>query len=171
MGEPIPLRVVRPYSSVEEYLQAEAWTMDAKTVLLIGQDELAPGTMVRFEIVIDTGEKTIRAEGVVQKFVAARGPRPGGLRVRLKRIGAATKALIDRATEIRTTQKSLPPPPPSTRLDAPSDPVSVEAPLTEGPERSGVRHSVAPVEAPPNREELLSRLRERRRADAGEESA
>lgn len=141
MSDPIKLRVHRPYGSVDELLAAEAWTMDAKSVVLIDQDELPAGTVVRFEIVLDGGEKPIRAEGVVHKAVAPRGKRPGGLKIRLKRIGAAAKATIDRAIAIRKSRNSLapkrskrpppdaPPPEPATDAALPAEaPAAVDEP-------------------------------------------
>lgn len=176
MSEPASLRLVRPYATVDEYLDAEAWTIDGKSMVLIGRDELEPGAVVRFEIVLDSGEKPIRAEAVVHKIVAARGARPGGARVKFRRMGAATKAMIDRATELRKTQKSLPPPPPPA---SEPEPVSVESSVgprgAEPPEPSGVRHVIRAVEPPGNRDELLGRLRKRAESlaarDAASESA
>ncbi|HMR07798.1 MAG TPA: hypothetical protein PKA88_18580 [Polyangiaceae bacterium] len=181
MSEPRSLRIRRPYGTVEEYLAAEAWSIDSRSVLLIDEETLPSGEVVKFEIVLQDGSKPIRAEGVVHKAVQARGKRPGGLRVKLKRMGAQTKAFIDRAVTEKKAQRSIPPPapPPPEDEDAPLSevPQSVSAlvmteevqsaygesadthPSDNPPQASGVRHSK--VEAPPNRDELLRRLRER----------
>jgi hypothetical protein len=77
--------------------------------------------------------------------VAAQGGRPGGLRVRFKRFGAATKAFIDRAVNRGVMAERAP------------------EPLPPPEENSGIRsRAPSPVSAPPNRDELLARLRERR---------
>jgi hypothetical protein len=114
--------------------------------------------------------------------VAARGSRPGGLKVRLRRIGAATKAVIDQALAIKAERRSLPPPPPSKRAktktpvpptsDALPPPASdvLPPPASDAlpppaSERSGVRHRKV-VQPPADRDELLARLRERTLAKA-----
>ncbi|HEV8244656.1 MAG TPA: hypothetical protein VGP93_02720 [Polyangiaceae bacterium] len=97
---PIVLHVVRPYQTAEEYLAAEAWSIDARSMVLIGAADLAPDTVVLFDVAIESGDKLIRAEGKVAGMIAAAGERPAGLRVKLKRYGAATKAFIDRAAQI-----------------------------------------------------------------------
>ncbi|MEZ4224923.1 MAG: hypothetical protein R3B13_28475 [Polyangiaceae bacterium] len=182
MSEPVSLRVRRPYASVEEYLEAESWSIDARSMLLIDEPELPEGEVVKFEVVLDDGSRPIRAEGVVYKAVAPRGRRPGGLRVKLKRMGAQTKAFIDRALTEKKSQRSAAPPPPGDAEvnSAPvsesepgvvaSDPNASIEPLPESSQRRP-KH----VEPPPNRDELLSRLRERARAlrarEAEEQSA
>lgn len=171
VAETLALRIKRPYASVAEYLEAEYWTMDTKTMVLVGQEELPKDTTVRFEIVLESGDKPIRAEATVQKLVAARGSRPAGLKVRLRRIGAATKAIIDQALAIKTEKRSLPPPPPSQRKKTPppapsqrkksAAPPPAEEPLPPpASERSGVRHRKV-VQPPADRDELLARLRAR----------
>jgi hypothetical protein len=162
---------------VDEYLAEEAWSIDARSLLLIDEEALPSGEVVKFEIVLEDGSKPIRAEGVVHKAVQPRGKRPGGLRVKLKRMGAQTKAFIDRAVTAKKTQRSIPPPAPRQEdeelplselphslpadlLNAAAESAAVaEHPSSNPPQASGVRHSK--VEAPPNRDELLRRLRER----------
>ena len=96
---PVVVHVVRPYSSEQEYLAAEAWSIDAKGMLLVDAEPLAPDTAVLFDVALADGQKPIRAEGRVVKVVAASNGRPGGLKVRFKRFGAATKAFIERAVK------------------------------------------------------------------------
>jgi hypothetical protein len=99
---PVVVHVVRPYSSEQDYLAAEAWSIDARSMLLIDAEALAPDTAVLFDVALADGQKPIRAEGRVMGPVAARGSQPGGLRVRFKRFGAATKAFIERAVKSKT---------------------------------------------------------------------
>ena len=99
---PVVVHVVRPYSSEQDYLAAEAWTIDTRTMLLIGADSLAPDTAVLFDVALADGQKPIRARRVVG-VTAATGERPGGLRVRFKRFGAATKAFIERAVKLKSS--------------------------------------------------------------------
>lgn len=164
---PALLHVARPYGSEEEYLAAEAWTIDARGMLLVGERELATDTAVIFDVTLTNGAKVIRAEGRVTGYVAASEERAGGVRVRFRKFGAQTKAFIDRAVRAREEQlaSSLASEPPPARVaeaaPAPAAaPVAIEA--TPALERSGIhRRPSAPVSAPPNRDELLARLRER----------
>jgi hypothetical protein len=189
---PVVVHVVRPYASEQEYLAAEAWSIDAKGMLLVDADALAPDTAVLFDVALSDGQKPIRAEGRVVKVVAPTAGRPGGLRVRFKRFGAATKAFIERAvkaqsvagelerpsqpeaerpstpeaeqpSQVEHDRPSLPEVRPSmTELEAPAALASPASPERER-EPSGLRQRVpGPVSAPANREELLQRLRQRR---------
>jgi hypothetical protein len=98
---PVVVHVVRPYSSEQDYLNAEAWSIDAKGMLLIDADALPNDTMVLFDVALMDGQKPIRAEGRVVGMMAASNGRPGGLKVRFKRFGAATKAFIERAVKAK----------------------------------------------------------------------
>lgn len=186
---PVVVHVVRPYATEQEYLAAEAWSIDARGMLLIGADTLAPDTAVLFDVALSDGQKPIRAEGRVVQVVAPSSGRPGGLKVRFKRFGAATKAFIERAVKAQSTSSEPDRPsqpeadrpsapeaeqPSQVELDRPSMP-EVRASMTEleapaalpSPERdrepSSLRQRVpGPVSAPANREELLQRLRQRR---------
>lgn len=170
---PIVVHVVRPYGSELEYLAAEAWSIEARGMLLIDADELPADTTVLFDVALGDGQKPIRAEGRVVGVVPAKGDRPGGLKVRFKRFGATTKAFIERAVKAReqaprssaaSSTEAVPPPEPSL----PSSPEVERLSLPEfvpAQEPSGVRpRAPGPLVAPKNREELLERLRLRRRS-------
>ncbi|HYJ10700.1 MAG TPA: hypothetical protein VEX18_16875 [Polyangiaceae bacterium] len=169
---PIVVHVVRPYASELEYLAAEAWSIDARTMLLIAADELPTDTAVLFDVALRDGHKPIRAEGRVVGMVPPTGDRPGGLKVRFKRFGAATKAFIERAVKAReqapsssatSSTEAAPPPEPALPSSPEVERLSVPE-LVPAQEPSGVRPRVAGVVvAPKNREELLERLRLRRR--------
>jgi hypothetical protein len=97
LSSPIVIHMHRPYASEEEYLARERFSIEAKSMLLIDQPALPPDTAVVFDVTLDNGQKPIRAEAKVVGYVEPVGDRPGGLRVRFRRFGAATKAFIDRA--------------------------------------------------------------------------
>jgi hypothetical protein len=134
------LRVERPYASEDEFLAGDLWTIDAKAALLIGVAPLDPGTLVRFDVVLSTGERVIRAEGKVLKYVDATPARPGGLRVRFTRFGGSTKAFIDRVVQLR--RASMPARPEATPSSSTPEPVPrpASAPSTPAP---------APAPSPP----------------------
>jgi hypothetical protein len=161
-------------------------------MLLIDAEPLPVDTAVLFDVALSGGQKPIRAEGRVVSIVAPKGERPGGLKVRFKRFGAATKAFIERAVQAQSqpAASSQPeaasaplaaPPPEPSRPSAPEperasmpevrasmtelervEQIAVSIPTPREP--SGVRpRTPGPVAAPANREELLERLRRRRR--------
>ncbi|MGC4089296.1 MAG: hypothetical protein QM756_15695 [Polyangiaceae bacterium] len=170
MSSPLVVHVVRPYQSEEEYLAAEAWTIDARGMVLLGESEVSSDIAVVFDVTLANGAKVIRAEGRSSGYLAQTDERPGGLRVRFKRFGAQTKAFIDRALRARAEQlasavSSRPPPaqalPVAPSLSALAAAV-VAPPAPAAHERSGIHRRLGgPVAAPPNRNELLARLRER----------
>jgi hypothetical protein len=181
LSNAIVIHVLRPYANEEEYLASERFSIDSKSMLLIDQPPLPLETAVVFDIQLENGQKPIRAEAKVIGHVAASAERPGGLRVRFKRFGAATKAFIDRALAQPSATPSTPPGEPVSIRPMPSlvpastatDRAQVEdlaplhrapRPLAAQPESSGIhRRPVVPVQAPANREELLERLRLRAR--------
>ncbi len=180
MPSPIVIHVLRPYASEEQYLASEGFSISAKSMLLIDQPPLPVDTAVIFDVSLTNGQKPIRAEGIVLSYVEPNAEQPGGVRVRFKRYGAATKAFIDRANPNAAPAASLPPRAQSLapRVEVPEPPVSspiaseLSSPIASEPseleerkpaESSGVhRKAVQPVAAPPDREALLNRLRARR---------
>lgn len=170
---PLTLHVVRPYATEDEFLAAEAWTIDARGMVLLDQPNQEPETAVVFDVALTNGAKLIRAEGRVAGYLPASDDRPGGLRVRFRRFGAQTKLFIDRAIaareqELAASLSSRPPPP--APGSAPKPFLLPENPPLPGErlERSGIHRRLAtPIEAPPNREELLERLRARHAATLG----
>lgn len=190
LSSPIVIHMHRPYASEDEYIARERFSIEAKSMLLIDQPELPLDTAVVFDVTLDNGQKPIRAEARVVGYVAPDGDRPGGLRVRFKRFGAATKAFIDRAVNGPAAAAPAPPvsvgeataaappssaahvaPPATQRSDVGVEPTPSAAPLhTPSPiqeasdETSGIhkKTTMPYVAAPANREALLARLRGRR---------
>jgi hypothetical protein len=186
VSDPIVLHVIRPYANAEDYLRNEAWTMDARTMLLIGEADLPPGTPVTFDVTLGDGSRPIRAEARVLANVEPTGSRPGGVRVRFKRYGASTKTFIDRAAEmaerasLRPPPRATPAPPRPPTVPPPRDPaepspapatVVALAPMLGGTSGDDLERVVEALRsrsvglgelpAPPERELLLERLRQR----------
>jgi len=167
------LRIERPYGSVEDYLEGDAWTVARSDMLLVGAEGVAQGALVKFEIVLSNGDAVVRGEGRVLEAVETDAGRPGGLRVRFQRLEGDSKAMLRRALQRRGASrleemKSAPEasPPPSPLAGAELAPFIAVAATSASPavtpERSGVRHRApSPIVAPGNRDALLARLRER----------
>jgi len=186
LSEPVVLHVIRPYASAEEYLKHEAWTMDARTMLLIGEADLPPGTPVTFDVTLGDGSRPIRAEARALANVEPSGSRPGGLRVRFKRYGASTKTFIDRAVELsdraslRPVQRATPEPPRPASVAPAAAPAPEGAPAPAPAREAGtaseeVQRALSllrgrtpiTIDPPEERELLLERLRQR---NLGEEA-
>jgi len=176
LSEPVVLHVIRPYASADEYLRHEAWTMDARTMLLIGEADLPPGTPVTFDVTLGDGSRPIRAEARALANVEPSGSRPGGLRVRFKRYGASTKTFIDKAVEfsdrasLRPAPRATPEPPRPASIAPAAAPATPPAPAREaGAASEEVQRALsllrgrtpANLDPPEERELLLERLRQR----------
>lgn len=175
VSQPVVLHVTRPYTDVDAYLTHEAWTIDARSMLLVDHPELPRDTNVVFDVTLADGSRPIRAEArVLGKLEPARG-KPGGLRVRFKRYGATTKAFIDRAVALMAAaapQSSIPPQPPLVlELGAASEALPAEPPPAE-PATAAIESPVSPASPAPHpssppaeRDPTLERLRARAGAD------
>ena len=128
---PVVVHVVRPYASEQEYLNAEAWTIDQRSMLLLDAEALPGDTAVLFDIALADGQKPIRAEGRVVGMVSPSGGRPGGMRVRFKRFGAATKAFIERAVKAKNGSAE-PERPSAPEAERPSGPEAAPSSQTGG---------------------------------------
>ena len=213
MSNPVVLHLVRPYANAHEYIEREAWSLDLRSMVLIGEAGLEAETDVAFDVTLGDGSKPIRAEARVIGVVGASGERPGGLRVRFKRYGAATRAFLERAESARwssgdaptsvtpdpapVSRASSPPPPRVEALAPPLGSKPPPAPASEPPASSrtweedrtsrfrrsevptsqkssappspGSERLTIPVVAPPpNRDDLLERLRQRARETASD---
>lgn len=141
MTQPIVLHVARPYSSVDEYLAHEGWTLDARSILLLDQPELPRDTVVTFDLTLSDGSRPIRAEGRVLGMLEPADGRPGGLRVRFKRYGASTKALIERAVQLANG---------GSPDFSPEPPSAVNATELGSAPATGSAPAAAPVPFPPS---------------------
>ncbi|HEY0468022.1 MAG TPA: hypothetical protein VGC79_27670, partial [Polyangiaceae bacterium] len=159
-----------------EYLAHERFSIEAKSMLLIDQPALPLETAVVFDVTLENGQKPIRAEAKVVGYVEPEGDRPGGVRVRFRRFGAATKAFIDRAVNGTAPAPVLEAPAPVLEVAPIAEPAPSHTPLPsnepgESDEASGIHPKTArtaaeaatkTILAPANREALLARLRGRR---------
>lgn len=194
MTEWYVIRHERPYDSEDAFIEAEGWTLRQKGMVLVGHAELPVDTPVRCYVTLATGVTLVKAEGVVTGFLEASGERPAGLEVKFRRIASETQKLIrratrrDQATPARAQQYSLldlelestsepeqgpvsidTPPVASERAEEPSPPPPPPAAAAPAPVYGGSVEALrarrpGPVAAPANRNELLGRLRERRRS-------
>src|SRR5215472_16006391 len=98
--QPVAIRVMRPYSSEEAFIENEIETLTRTSIVLVGAQPRPQGVVLRFEVVLETGASLLRSEGRVVGFKQnALGDLPG-LTLRFTRLDARSKALVDRAAII-----------------------------------------------------------------------
>jgi hypothetical protein len=96
------MRILRPYSTEEEFVRGDGLTIGRMGMILIGAPPRPPGIIIRFEIVLSDGQPVFRGEGkVVAHRVHANGRK--GLEVRFTRLDSRSKAVIEKALELRKT--------------------------------------------------------------------
>jgi hypothetical protein len=139
--EPVVHHFVRPYANEEEYLAAEAWTLDARSMILVGETGLVPDTPILFDVTLGDGARPIKAEARVLGPVEPHDGKPGGVRVRFRRYGAPTKAFIERAMAFVATGVDSGPPP------APAGPPEPSSPGLSAPDASAPLHAAPLPEA------------------------
>jgi len=181
MTDLVVLRVERPYATESDFLEAEDWTVTKKSLFLVGVRSYPEGTIIRCELLLATGQQLLVAEGIVARYIAKTAERPAGLVVRFRRMTPASTQFINRVLSNRESSEGsspsaahhpIPAPPKVTgtpenaRLSADSPrrtPVNRTLPSSE---TSAVLRRLSSrnphsVPAPPNREDALSRLRNR----------
>ncbi|HEY3818322.1 MAG TPA: hypothetical protein VGL81_14180 [Polyangiaceae bacterium] len=180
------IRITRPYTTEDEFLEQELETLSRTSVTLLGAQPRPQGVVLRFELVLSSGHVLMRGEGRVVGFRPNVHQGMGGLTLRFTRLDTRSKSLVDKATTFRERRRpsiqpevsaSLPPPAAATEdvrappSPAPVAPVAAEAPLdlesTHAEVPSAKRSEGPPpparqvAHAPPDRDELLGRLRAR----------
>ena len=162
--QPVAIRVTRPYSDEDEFLEREIDTLTRTSVTLIGAQSRPQGVILRFEVALSNGAPLMRGEGRVIAFKTnALGPL-SGLTLRFTRLDKKTKALVDRAALIReeraraalhasmleSAESELPPPPPATSETAIlAEPSSPDAASVESPDATGAGFDRATQPDPP----------------------
>lgn len=163
MSSPFTLRIARPYTSREAYLEGDYWTVERSEMLLLDVEGVAQGAQVTFEIVLENKEIVVRGEGRALELVPPRDGRPGGVRVRFKQLDAGSKATLRRALEIQkkkaterqaATPAVMDPPPPVEPEAAKDEPkqtavTAQEQTATNTAEPAPEVTSPAPVEPAP----------------------
>ncbi|MGH7269830.1 MAG: hypothetical protein ACREJ3_05310 [Polyangiaceae bacterium] len=180
---PAAIRVARPYATEDEFLDHEYETLTRTTVMLLGAPSRPQGVVVRFELVLATGQAIMKGEGRVVGFKpdVHVGDLAGtsGLTLRFTRIDSRSKAFIDKAAVLRearrpstrpppadqTKSRSPVPPAPSHAAHPPPQSTNVEPPPPPPASRERVTAIAASSPAAPaERDALLDRLRTRAKA-------
>jgi hypothetical protein len=170
---PFAIRVVRPYATAEEFLERELDTLSPTTISLIGTQSKPVGVVLRFELTLSTGAVLIRGEGRTLGYRPDARDGQGELTLRFTRLDTSSKALVDRATELRSLVRGARPakpelpvavrPDPAAESPSQSAPQVPATPSPTGAADSGHQGRPASISAltPEERESVLLRLRQR----------
>ena len=118
---PVAIRVTRPQTTEDEFLEQELETVTRTSVTLLGVQPRPQGVVLRFEVVLSSGHVVMRGEGRVVGFRPNAHQGLGGLTLRFTRLDSRTKALVDKATAVRERRR------PSAA------PIGYEPPLSTAP--------------------------------------
>lgn len=88
---PVAIRITRPYASEAEFLEREFDTLTHTSVVLLGAQARPQGVILRFEIVLKTGESILRGEGRVVGYKEKAHAGEAGLSLRFTRLDARSK--------------------------------------------------------------------------------
>lgn len=121
---PVAIRITRPYTTEDEFLEQELESLSRTSVTLLGAQPRPQGVVLRFELVLSSGHVLMRGEGRVVGFRPNMHQGLGGLTLRFTRLDTRSKALVDKATLVRERRR------PSGRPDAesPVPPQALEPP-------------------------------------------
>jgi hypothetical protein len=187
---PAAIRITRPYTSEEDFLDRELETLTRASITLLGAQARPQGVVLRFELALTSGQVLVRGEGRVVSFKANAFEGLGGLTLRFTRLDTRSKALVDKAAALREKRRpstrpqfpdaielpaDKPPSPEPAPGNAPAERTAEASPQAmAAPEatKSAASSDSAPdvaagrtaAGAPPGRDTLLDRLRARARA-------
>jgi hypothetical protein len=151
---PVAIRITRPYTTEDEFLEQELETLSRTSVTLLGAQPRPQGVVLRFELVLSSGHVLMRGEGRVVAFKPNAHQGLGGLSLRFTRLDSRSKSLVDKATALRERRRPSGAPAPPPEPSPPPPPVSVasvpslDAVFSPPPPRVGVT-TLPGVPAPP----------------------
>ncbi|HEY8089340.1 MAG TPA: hypothetical protein VIF09_15880 [Polyangiaceae bacterium] len=133
---PVAIRITRPYTTEDEFIEQELDTLSRTSVTLLGAQPRPQGVVLRFELVLSSGHVLMRGEGRVVGFKPNAHQGLGGLTLRFTRLDSRSKALVDKATAERERRRpsgsppagSSPPPPVAQMSPAPPPVQTAKAP-------------------------------------------
>ena len=99
--QPVAIRIARPYTSEDAFLENELDTLTRTSVVLVGAQSRPQGVVLRFEVTLASGAPLLRGEGRVVAYKPTAYNNEPGLTLRFTRLDPRSKALVDRAAALR----------------------------------------------------------------------
>jgi hypothetical protein len=132
---PAAIRIARPYANEDEFLAQELDMLTRTTVTLVGAQLRPQGVVLRFEVVLTSGQVILRGEGRVLAFKPNAHRGVAGLTLRFTRLDTRSKALVDRAASLRDQRRPSQAPMPSgaSMPDVPASAPALELSLRDPP--------------------------------------
>ncbi|HEX4627830.1 MAG TPA: hypothetical protein VH137_03490 [Gemmatimonadales bacterium] len=129
---PVAIRITRPYATEDEYLDEELDTLTRTSITLLGVQPRPQGVVLRFELVLSSGQVLARGEGRVIGFKHNAHEGLGGVTLRFTRLDSRTKTLVDKAAALREQRR------PSARPnDSPPEAIATAPVPVAGAPRDG----------------------------------
>jgi hypothetical protein len=138
---PVAIRITRPYGTEDEFLEHELETLTRTSVTLLGAQARPQGVVLRFELMLSSGQAILRGEGRVVGFKPDVLHGLGGLTLRFTRLDSRSKALVDKAAVERERRRPSHAPPSSPPSAARS---------SDRPSQVGAKQEAPPVAPPPS---------------------
>ncbi len=127
----VPLRIRLPFATEAEFIERYGMHVAPGALFIATRQPKPVGTLLSFELVLAEGARLMRGEGLVQSVSEDQRPGRAGMLVRLTRVDAKTKALIDQISALHEAVAKIaaptPPAPPAVVAAAP--PVQPAAPV------------------------------------------
>jgi hypothetical protein len=145
---PVAIRITRPQTTEEEFLEQELETLNRTGVTLLGAQPRPQGVVLRFELVLSSGHVLMRGEGRVVGFRPNAHQGLGGLTLRFTRLDSRSKTLVDKATALRDRRRPSSSPGTPRVSDGSPPPAPVELPLALDALASARAEEPLPASAP-----------------------
>jgi uncharacterized protein (TIGR02266 family) len=125
----VPLRIRLPFATEAEFIERYGLHVSRSTLFIATRSPKPVETVLTFELVLSDNSRLMRGEGQVQKLTEDTQQGRSGMLLRLTRVDAKTKELIDRILALRPpglagSGRGTPPPlaPPVTLIPTASTP-------------------------------------------------
>lgn len=131
----VPLRIRLPFATEAEFIERYGLHVSRSTLFIATRSPKPVETVLTFELVLSDNSRLMRGEGQVQKLTEDTQQGRSGMLLRLTRVDAKTKELIDRILALRPpafarSARGTPPPsiPPVAFIPTASSPTPTPAP-------------------------------------------
>ncbi len=105
----VAIRVTRPFETEDQLLANEPETLSRTSITLLGAPSRPQGVVLRFELVLSSGQVVVRGEGRVVGYRSSNQEGLGALTLRFTRLDTRSKTVVDKAAWLRDRRRSASP--------------------------------------------------------------
>ncbi|MDP9035692.1 MAG: hypothetical protein M3O50_12880 [Myxococcota bacterium] len=102
----VAIRVTRPFDTEDDLLANEPETLSRTSITLLGAPSRPQGVVLRFELVLASGQVLVRGEGRVVGYRSSNEEGVGALTLRFSRLDTRSKVFVDKAALLRDRRRS-----------------------------------------------------------------